>query len=176
MENEWEQTAISHEATRQMLFATKQLPRTVNAPEWVQFGMGSFFETSLQAPWPSIGGTNPYWLPRFKELSKQKVRDANLATLKKVVTDGYFREKPRVRRRRRRQVARGDPAQGQGGVVALTYYLANTEQHLPRLQKYFKEISKQPRDVELDEKALWACFTKAFAGEDMKALADGWVS
>ena len=55
-----------------MLFASKLLPRNVHAPEWVQFGMGSFFETPLQSPWASIGAANPYWLPRFKELRKNK--------------------------------------------------------------------------------------------------------
>jgi len=177
LENEWEQTGISHEVSRQGLFAAKLLPRNVNAPEWVQFGMGSFFEVAQQSPWPSIGAVNPYWLPRFKELHKKnKFETTPLATLKKVVTDAYFREKPTGS-------TEAEKAHSQEAILrrarasawSLTFFLARSDTHLPRLQKYFKELSKQPRDVELDEKVLWACFEKAFAGENLDALARRWL-
>ena len=42
---------------------------------------------------------------------------------------------------------------------ALTYFLA--QQKLTGLQAYFKELSKMPRDIDLDDKALIACFARA---------------
>src|SRR5262249_12781363 len=38
MEHEWEQTTASHEASRQLLYASGLLPRNVNVPEWINFG------------------------------------------------------------------------------------------------------------------------------------------
>jgi hypothetical protein len=181
MENEFEQTGISHEASRQMLYATKQLPRNVHAPEWVQFGVGSFFETPLQAPWPTIGAANPYWLPRFKELQSKKKYEASYAqTLKKIVTDSYFREK--TKGDKAEEIAKSREAnlrKARAASWALTYYLARYEANLPKLQRYFKELSKQPRDVDLDEKTLWECFTRAFGldSEDkVRAFAGNWMA
>jgi hypothetical protein len=176
MEAEYQQTALTHEASRQLLFASKLLPRNVNAPEWVQFGMGSFFETPLQSPWPSIGAANPYWLPRFKEsYAKKKYEATPAATLKRVVTDGYFREKPKSNKH---EDVESHLRRARSASWALTYYLARTETYLPKLQRYFKELSKQPRDTELDEKTLWACFTKAFdldTDDKVATLANNWL-
>ncbi|MFO0928205.1 MAG: DUF1570 domain-containing protein [Gemmataceae bacterium] len=58
---------MTHEASRQLLFAAGLVPRNVNVPEWLQFGFGSFFEQPLQSPWGAPGAANPYWLPRFKQ-------------------------------------------------------------------------------------------------------------
>jgi len=181
MENEYEQTGISHEASRQMLFATKQLPRNVHAPEWVQFGVGSFFEMPLQSPWPTIGAANPYWLPRFRDFQSKKKYEASYAqTLKKIVTDSYFREKPKGEKAE--EIAKSREAnlrKARAASWALTYYLARSEANLPKLQRYFKELSKQPRDADLDEKALWECFTRAFGldSEDkVRAFAGNWMA
>src|SRR5262249_24574845 len=70
-------TALSHQASRQLLYATKLLPTNVAAPEWLLSGLGSFFETPLQSPWAGTGGPNSYWLPRFKELLKEGKLGAN---------------------------------------------------------------------------------------------------
>jgi hypothetical protein len=181
MENEYEQTGISHEASRQMLFATKQLPRNVHAPEWIQFGMGSFFETALQSPWPSIGAANPYWLPRFKDfVTKKKYEASYAATLRKVVTDGYFREKPKADKGAEAvKEQEASLRKARAASWSLTYYLARAEGNLPKLQRYFKELSRQPRDVELDEKTLWGCFARAFeldTEEKVNALASNWMN
>ena len=39
----------------QRSLASGLLPRNVAVPEWLLFGMGSFFETPLQSPWAGIG-------------------------------------------------------------------------------------------------------------------------
>jgi len=181
MESEWEQTSMTHEASRQMLFATKQLPRNVAVPEWIQFGIGSFFEVPLQAPWPSIGAASPYWMPRFKEAYKGqkygKVSDSEL--LRKVVTDGLFREKATGDKESDRAKSHEvNQRKARSAAWALTYYLARAEDTFPKLQRYFKEVSKLPRDVELDDKALWALFCRAFDLSDeakVKTLANKWI-
>jgi hypothetical protein len=191
LEDEWEQTGTTHEVSRQLLFASKLLPPNVNAPEWIQFGMGSFFEAPLQSPWPTIGAASPYWLPRFKEFEKskdpQKRYEATpYQTLVKVVTDAYFRhkvkvdekpdEKPEERADRQRKAEETQLRKARASAWALTYYLAREERLLTRLQRYFKELSKQPRDVELDDKTLLGCFQRAFGDMDLNVLAARWIS
>jgi len=198
LENEWEQTGMSHEVARQQLFASGLLPHNVNAPEWVQFGMGSFFEAPLQSPWQTVGAANPYWLPRFKEYwkkdpktRKSKYEATPLKTLEKVVTDAYFREKaviepiaeekPDEREARQKKADELQQRKARAASWALMYFLAKPpavpgdRTHLPGLQRYFKELSKLPRDMELDEKALLACFKRAF-GNDLTRLANSWIS
>jgi hypothetical protein len=153
MENEWEATSISHDTSRQLMFSSGLLERKVHVPEWIQFGMASFFETPLQAPWAGVGAPSTYWLPRFKEYRKDKKLGATAYdTLRRVVTDGYFRGKAAKDKKEERQA--------RAAAWALTYYLAQTK--LSGLQLYFKELNKQPRDIELNEKVLLGCFARAF--------------
>jgi len=178
LENEWEETATSHEASRQLVYTSGLLPAKVVAPEWLLFGMGSFFEKPFQAPWATIGGANPYWLPRFRELNAKKKLGATARdTLVQVVTDGYFRSKP----------AKGEKAdaalrKARAASWALTFFLA--QKNLPGLQRYFQELARMPRDLELSEQVLLTCFARAFGcmTADRKidegrltALADTWM-
>src|SRR5205807_337745 len=63
MEEEGQRAASSHEVIRQLLAATDMLPRNVMAPEWIQFGLPSFFETPVGASWPAFwpGVGAPSW-------------------------------------------------------------------------------------------------------------------
>ena len=70
---------------------TGLLPANVAAPEWVLFGMGSFFETPPESPWGGPGAPSFYYLPRFKEM-KGKLAKTPYEALRKVVTDQYFRQ------------------------------------------------------------------------------------
>ena len=65
LEDETERAGVTHEASRQLLFASGLLPRGVAVPEWVQFGMGSFFETPEHSPWPTPAGPSVLYLPLF---------------------------------------------------------------------------------------------------------------
>ena len=99
LEDEWEATAMSNEVARQLMFASKLVPTNVTIPEWVQFGMGSFFETPLQSPFGGPGSASPYWLPRFKEYIDPKAKKYGatpLETMLGVVTDAHFRAKPQA--------------------------------------------------------------------------------
>src|SRR5262249_54074340 len=45
LEFDAERSAVTHDATRQLLYATGTLNKNVVTPEWFQFGVASFFET-----------------------------------------------------------------------------------------------------------------------------------
>ncbi len=70
------------------------LPRNVVTPEWLLFGLGSFFETPLQSPWSGIGAPSSYYLPRWHELKAKGFEKKPVETLMKVVSDTYFRSLP----------------------------------------------------------------------------------
>jgi hypothetical protein len=165
MENDAERASVSHDASRQLVFASGLLPRGVTAPEWVLFGMGSFFETPLESPWPTVAAPSNAHLPHFRELVKKKKLEATaVETLKKVVTDGYFRspslgQDPEAVQKKARATA-----------WALTYFLA--EKRLDGLQRYFKELAKMPRDLELDDEVLLGCFARAFGCVDENQKVD----
>jgi hypothetical protein len=158
---------VSHEASRQLLFASGLLPHNVAVPEWILFGMGSFFETPLQSPWPTIGAPSPYYLPRWRELrNNSELEKTRLQTLRKVVTDGYFRTVPPDNKDETEVHLRHEAALRKARTVSwsLTYFLA--QRKLDGLRQYFKELSKMPRDIELDDTVLLGCFSRAFGCVD----------
>jgi uncharacterized protein DUF1570 len=188
LEQEAELATVSHEASRQLLFASGLLPRNVAVPEWILFGMGSFFETPLQSPWPTIGALSPYYLPRWRELKAKDstqggLEKTNVDTLKKVVTDGYFRSLPADGKADSAEHRVHEAARRKARTVtwSLTYFLA--QRHLEGLRQYFAELSKMPRDIELDDTVLLGCFARALGCVDgnnkvdetkLKALANEW--
>jgi hypothetical protein len=158
LEDEWEATAMSNESARQLMFASKLVPANVNVPEWLQFGFGSFFETPMQSPFGGPGSPSPYWLPRFKEYNDPKARRYGatpVETMLGVVTDAHFRAKPQGTETPETVTRRARAA-----AWSLYFFLA--QNNLPGLQKYFKEIGRMPRDIELDAVVLKAAFARAF--------------
>jgi hypothetical protein len=174
MEHEWDATNSSHEAARQLVFASGLLPRNVNAPEWIGFGMGSFFETPLQSPWTATAAPSTYWLPRFTEYQKAgKYESRPGDTLVKLVTDSYFRGKPPLGEKataEERNERALEQRRARAASWSLTYFLA--KQELDGLQRYFKELSRMPRDVELDDNVLLAAFARAFDCVDASKNVD----
>jgi Protein of unknown function (DUF1570)/Papain family cysteine protease len=187
LENEAELATISHDASRQLLFASGLVSRNVAAPEWIQFGIGSFFETPLQSPWASIGAPSAYYLPRWHELKDKDFEKSPGDTLRNVVNDAYFRNLPPKGKAESSTRRAYDAALRKARTASwsLTYFLAKDEQRLPGLMRYFKELSKMPRDLELDEEVLLDCFARAFGAVDasnkvdkakLSALANQWYS
>ncbi|MFO0843724.1 MAG: DUF1570 domain-containing protein [Gemmataceae bacterium] len=199
MEEEWDATGLSHEASRQLVYASGLLPRNVHAPEWLMFGLGSFFEVPLQSPFGGAGAPSPYWMPRFREYYNAKQYNRGRATaanpssydaLVQTVTEGGFRSKPEratpqpdetpemATHRAKESHAR----RARAAAWSLTFFLAKME--LDGLRRYFKELSRMPRDVELDDKVLLACFARSFdcvnADKSLNKakltnLADRWI-
>ena len=165
LEDESARASVSQDATRQLLFASGLLPRNVTVPEWVQFGVGSFFETPPHAPWPSPGGLSTLYVPIFRaELSGngQKFEGDPYKTMRKIVTDGYFRElKPEDLKKKSKELVKARAA-----TWSLMYFLA--KRRLGNLERYFQLLGEMPRDLELDEKTLWECYARACDAYDPK--------
>jgi len=156
LESESELAAVSHDGTLQLASVTGSIPRAVSAPEWVQFGVGSFFETPKHAWWQGTGAPSQLYLKKFKDWQKKKTLDTPAETaLKKVVTDEYFREARKINQ---------DAAWTKARTMtwALTYYLAEDPTRLDQLMTYFKELGNLPRDMEFDDEILMGCFVRAF--------------
>ncbi len=93
LEDESERAGVNHDASRQLLFSSGLLPRGVAAPEWIQFGMGSFFETPEHSPWPTPAGPSTRYLPAYREEMRGKKFEGDpFKTMRMIVTDGYFHE------------------------------------------------------------------------------------
>jgi hypothetical protein len=179
VESESELEAVSHDGTLQLASATDLIPRAVSAPQWVQFGIGSFFETPRQAWWQGTGAPSQLYLKKFKAWQKKKTLDTPAETaLKKVVTDEYFRDARKINQ---------DAAWTKARTMtwALMYYLG--EVHLDELMAYFKQLGELPRDMEFDDEILMGCFVRAFKLADqnnpnqpradaLKRLAADWYS
>src|SRR5207302_8746015 len=92
MEEDQEQASVSHSATRQILVGAGLLPGSVDLPQWVQSGMGSFMQTPYGSPWRGYGAPHWSYLLSFRELKKDKKLAAPYELLKGVVGDNYFAE------------------------------------------------------------------------------------
>jgi hypothetical protein len=180
---EWdgEVASITQEVPRQLLAASGLLPRNVELPQWVQFGTGSFFGTPKSSPWPSVGGSpcavmlGDNYLASYKAWSKAKKLDDPKTALKRVITDQYFRminqDKEVKDLLNLSEVAEDKEAKPTKDTKlaehkartlswALTFYLARKKTE--GLRRYFRELSRLPRDLPLDEQMLYACFCRAF--------------
>jgi hypothetical protein len=180
---EGEVAAISHEAVQQLAVATRLWPRRVKLPRAIQFGMGSFFETpkshseyDLPSPWTGIGAPHWVYLPLFRELLKnkggtlildkgtpdeQKIEVGSLSILP-ILTDQNFAAAEEADDKVK-SLAR-DKARAEAW--ALMYFLAREE--FPRLLKFFEELSRMPRDMELTPEIIEHAFAKAFDLQDKK--------
>lgn len=158
---ESEVATISHEGTCQLLAATGLLPRTVVAPEWVQFGLPSVWDTAKFDP---ILRTGAFWhgfgMPSWTHQLHYKVLEANkelpptaLQALEAVLMDQDFR----WARRSRDPV---DMLKARTMSWALCYFLV--QRHLDGLQRYSQELAALPRDLELDDGVTILCFARAF--------------
>ena len=172
MEDEGERTTISHEGTRQLLAATGLLPRNVEAPEWIQAGIASFFDTSYRAFYTS--SAMPSWthLVAFKHYQKKKKIDPKKQgeVLFNVITDRQFRQARQSsavaelnKEDNSKLVAQAneDWEIARASAWAFCYYLAKNNK-LDQVKRYFEEVSALPRDLEFDDRALAACFARAF--------------
>jgi hypothetical protein len=174
MQEESEYATVTHECIRQLEAASGLIPRNVNAAEWAQFGLASFFETSHRSFYPAHGGPNwTQWLNfkylrrKGKALHNQNPRDVLL----QVISDRYFRTAYRSLREQG-EVSNDKNKDAVANKVAdrlelarctswaLTYYLAHN--HQDKLLAYYAELRKLPRDVEYSEEVLKVAFARAF--------------
>jgi hypothetical protein len=163
MEEDSETAAVSYEGTRQLLQATGYLPKNVAAPTWLQFGLGSFFETPKGSMWTTVGvpgvtlDQEANYLTQYKKFAsdeKVKLEKSRAIQLKKVITDQYWHDSEKL--------LSSDLSRNKARALswALTYYLMNHK--LEGLKRYQEELSKLPRDLEFDADTLILCFARAF--------------
>jgi hypothetical protein len=178
MEEETKLATITHEGTRQLLAVTglpqqdasspwtPMLARTMSGPEWVRFGMASFFESPEGAYWPGAAIKSWKYHVQFLFLLEDKKLDDAWEVLKKVITDKYFREAQATGDKEKLETARATS-------WALAYYLASGDDRGGRLTsgliEYFRLLSKLPRDMELSDAAMRKAFDQAFNLADENA-------
>jgi Protein of unknown function (DUF1570) len=153
LEEESTIASVSHVGTVQLAVAAGLLPRHVEEPEWIRYGIGSYAETPKGAYWNGIGAPSWKHLVRWKLWDEAGTLEAQPEeALRSVVTDKYFREMKDTSEkslRLPRMMA-----------WSLTYFLA--EKKTDGLFRYFAELNNMPRDLEFDDAALLACFGRAF--------------
>jgi hypothetical protein len=163
LEVDAELASTTHEGARQLMAALGLLPRNVNAPEWIQFGIGSFFETPKGAPWGGAGGPNWLYLPQYKDWFSKRELARPWEELKNVVTDRNFRMtnagKDEAKVLKARTMA-----------WSLTFFLM--QKRLDGLMEYYRELSRLPRDMDFDGDTLLLVFATAFKCLDNKGKPD----
>lgn len=172
MEDQSERTTLSHEAVRQLLAASGLVPRNLVAPDWVQEGLASYFETPLGAVYGS--GGLPSWanLVPFKHFAKTEAQGKTRDVLVNVISDRYFQIARQASadladNRETPEKVNDDWERARATAWALVYHLVK-EQKLDRLLRYVEELGQMPRDLELNPRALEGCFAKAFNLGDAK--------
>lgn len=195
MEEESERSSITHEGTRQLLYATGLLPRNVLGPEWLPAGLASFFETSPNAFYTSTGLPSWSHLVNFKFFRDTGKLGKPEAALSELITDGYFRrmqqsldalaEEPEDKEKLAAQ-AREDTDIARCTAWAFVYYLAQKNE-LGKLLRFCQEMNNMPRDLEMNERVWQGCFARAFGMADrndshclnlpaFKQFAEGWFA
>jgi hypothetical protein len=160
-----EVSGTGYGATRQLLCSSGLLAGSVATPEWIQFGVSSFFTSSPGSPWPTCGTPNFEYSPMYRDLDKfKRLPPDKLELLHQIVTDDFFRNP--------KQGLSKEAAARKARATAwcLTYFL--TRKHLDGLQRYFKELSQLPRDLALDEGTLWLVFARSFNALDASGQPD----
>jgi hypothetical protein len=199
LENEAEIAAVGHEGTRQLAIATNLYPRSIVAPDWIQFGFASLFDTpkgpypgatgtAQTSFWPAYGAPSWAYIRPFKVWADTKDADSKLdepaLALSRTVTDYYFRNSRKEvneeidsnlteteQKRKKKEIARAKEEQLRARTLAwaLAYYLA--KYRIDDLFAYFHELSNQPRDLEMDEQTNLLAFGRAL--KILNAAGDG---
>ncbi len=166
-----------------MLVASGLLPQNVAMPQWIQSGIGSFFQTPHSSPWKSYGAPHWQYLLAFKELKEKKQLDEPHKLLRAVLTDKFFHDKAWGKKVDGKKPQKEPSLKARATAWALTYYLA--QKRLDGLLAYYKELSRLPRDLPFDDDAMLDCFARAFGCVDadnkrkdfeLDKLANSWIN
>jgi hypothetical protein len=153
MSEESIRASVSHVATRQLLVAAGLVAPNMEIPEWLEFGIGSFFETPTGAFWAGIGAPNWKYIVKFKLWKQTEKLDSPEVAIRGVITDEYFLDAAESEKRAPTTKARTM-------AWALTYFLMS--RNLDGMLRFLDELSKLPRDKGLDGSALELAFGRAF--------------
>src|SRR5262249_16254188 len=156
-----------------LLAATGLLPRNVDVPDWLQYGLAGYFETPYGAPYPAGGLASWSNLVAFK-FYRPKLSSSR-EVLYNVLSDHYFHQAARSAAEAERHKeneklaikADEDWEKARCTAWALVYYLIQNKK-FNNLLDYRRDIANLPRDLDLDAKKLEACFARAFGMSDPK--------
>ena len=195
MEEEDDRSGISFPAVRQLLVASGILPRRVHIPEWIASGLAGIFETPAGAPYPGVGSPNWKQLITFKHLRTIRRLEKPGETLRGIVADGHFRDARKhlseladsLDRDKLAEQVNVEMEVARAASWAFAYYFVERKRSPQILINYCRELASLPRDLDLDSRALEACFAKSFGVADatnpgrvdpvkLNALADAWFA
>ncbi|HEV3237209.1 MAG TPA: DUF1570 domain-containing protein [Gemmataceae bacterium] len=158
LEEDWMRATVSHEGTRQLLVGAGLITKGVTIPQWIDFGMGSFFATPKGAPWAATGVQNFTYSPLAREWAMKATGSKTPAdALQGVVTDRYFRDVAKAKTPAEKEALL---KKARTMAWALSYYVARNR--LDDLFVYYQELAKMPRDLDFDDQVLMEVFAKAF--------------
>lgn len=182
LQRESEIASATHEGSLQLFSETGLLPRTVIAPEWVRFGLGSLFEMP-KGPFPGgvgkvkvafyRGGGGPNWsYMRYYEEMREKgelkdpikdfmmtVSDLNFLNASQINT-----EDKNIDGESQQTASAKLYAKARTFSWSIVYFMA--KKRYPEFEKFLQEMAKLPRDAELDRKAAITALAKACGYED----------
>lgn len=175
---EGELATVTYEGVQQLFGATGLLPRRVQLPQAIRFGLATFFETpksygEMDYPclWSGLGGLHWAHLRFFKKLSDSEKKGTltfekgayvgktvkfDKLSLLKIITDQNFdaiAKAPKDDQDVLRDKARAE-------AWAVSHFLLR--QKLPQTLAFWNELSQLPRDMDLNPEAVEACFARAF--------------
>lgn len=187
LQEDGERAAVSHEGTRQLFVGAGLQPRTLVLPTWVQFGMASVFETAkppyplapveVRAPyWHGWGGASWKYTRLFRHFEHEQSMGAREGiiredkeftragrTLLHTIRDSEFSE------------ARENPRQGSLHLLMGRTYAWGLCHYLTRMRtagviRFYEELAKMPRDLELEPDEVVGCFARAFDVADVTGV------
>jgi Protein of unknown function (DUF1570) len=185
LREESEIATATHEGTLQLVAETGLLPRNAPAPEWLRFGLGSLFEMPKGpfpgrsqamvrlAFWPGAGGPNWAWRLYFDEMQQDGlVNDRAHDLFFEAMTDAWFENARDLERNKKEGEDISETkaiylARARTLSWALTYYFFN--HRFAEFDKFLADLSKLPRDAELDHYTLITTFLRNF-GYDATGL------
>jgi hypothetical protein len=185
MQEEAEIASATHEGTRQIFGETGLLPRNVLAPEWVRFGIAALFEMP-KGPFPGKantlkvalypGGGGPHWayMRYYEEMRESKlINNGNASEMfVDTVLDDHFRSARKAEALQKslsHKTEEGDSkatpaeelyARARTLAWSVVYFLAKAR--FNEFIAFMDELTKLPRDAELDGDAVIGAFGRAY--------------
>jgi hypothetical protein len=161
MQDECELQVVTYVGSQQLMASTGLLPGTVAAPLWLQYGIGSFFETPKGAYWAGTGAPHWKYFVNFRNWRDDRNAAKAVITEKpeeiflKVISDQYYAEARRIN-----TPQAWEKANTMGW--ALTYYLAQNQNTRDNFLKFLQELANLPRDMQIDPNTYMLCFARSF--------------
>ena len=113
---------------------------------------------SPEVPWLTLGEPNPEFVFLLTKLKRENELDQGADVIRRIVQRWLFPQSPHSSQ------GRGRTEQSRGNRLVLCFHLARKEP--ARLKRYFEELARMPRDLELDDEVLLACFARAMDAWD----------